>query len=173
MIGVELRIRMIGALGMAIRVRMATGNDIEKLIEARFDFFEAEKFDVPPETRPTIEASLHQYFSQHLNTGFFAALAEDNNRIVSLAFLAILEKPASPLFPTGRTGTILNVLTYPEYRRKGLATQTMGLLIEEGKEQNLSYIELSASESGQLLYKKLGFENKEPHRYPEMRLSLL
>ncbi len=35
--------------------------------------------------------------------------------------LLIVEKPMSPSFITGKTGTVLNVYTKPEYRNKGYA----------------------------------------------------
>ena len=157
---------------MEISVRMATVNDIEKLITTRFDYFEAEKWEVSSELHSVIESNLQQYFTKHLNIDFFAALIEEKSQIVSLAFLAISEKPANLSFPTGKIGTILNVLTYPEYRKKGCATKAICALIEEAKQQNLSYIELSASEAGKHLYHKLGFQVKLPH-FTEMKLHLL
>jgi len=158
---------------METNIRMAAVDDIEKLIKARFDYFEAEKWEVTSERYSVIESNLRQYFTKHLNIDFFAAIAEENNKIVSLAFLSISECPANPFFPTGKAGTIRNVLTYPEYRKRGLAAKTVCMLIEEAKRQNLSFLELSASESGKSLYKKLGFQEKEPSHFTEMKLSLL
>ena len=152
---------------------MATADDIENLIKARFDFFEAENWEVPSGQRPVIEANLRQYFTNHLNIDFFAAVIEENSQIVSLAFLSVSSVPANPFYPTGKTGMIRNVLTYPGHRKRGLATKALCMLIEEAKRQNVSYVELSASGSGRPLYKKLGFREKEPSCYTEMRLSLL
>ena len=158
---------------METTLRMATVDDTQNLIKARFDYFAAEKWEVSPEQYELIRSSLERYIPKHLNIDFFAALVEENNKIVSLAFLVILEKPANLSFPTGKNGLILNVLTYPEYRKRGFATTAMNALIEEAKRQNLSYIELSSSESGKTLYQKLGFREREPSRFTEMRLSLL
>jgi GNAT superfamily N-acetyltransferase len=98
---------------------------------------------------------------------------DDSRNIVSTAFLVIFEKPANLSWPTGKTGMILNVLTYPQYRRMGYAINTMNLLIEKAKQQNLSYIELSASDLGKPLYKNLGFQELEPSHFTEMKMSLL
>lgn len=154
-------------------MRMATVNDVKNLIMARFDYFEAEGWEVNSEQHSVIKSNLLQYFTKHLNIDFFAAIVEENGKIISLAFLSILEKPANLSFPTGKIGTILNVLTYPEYRKKGFATQTMGLLIEEAKRQNLSYIELSASEHGKPLYQKLGFREIKSSHFTEMKMPLI
>jgi ribosomal protein S18 acetylase RimI-like enzyme len=157
-----------------MNVRMATINDIDMLIKARFDYFAAEKWEITNDMRISIASQLQQYYPKHLNLDFFAAFVENDCRdIASIAFLVISEKPANLFFPTGKTGMILNVLTYPEYRRMGYATNAMNLLIEEAKRQNLSYIELSASDSGKPLYKKLGFQELKSNHFGEMKLSLL
>ena len=155
-------------------VRLASLNDIDILVKVRFDYFDAENWEVSFKQRKAIEASLRKYYSKYLNVDFFAALVEIDSKIASVAFLAISNRPANLSFPTGKIGTILNVLTYPEYRKKGYATTTMNALICEARNQNLSYIELSSSESGKSLYKKLGFiESVKSEHFTEMKLSLL
>lgn len=154
--------------------RMATADDIDSLITVRFDYFKAENWEVTDEKKVLIQSQLQRYYPAHLNLDFFAGLAVDNAcGIASVAFLAISEKPANLSFPTGRTGTILNVLTYPQYRNMGYATEVLKLNIAEAKRQELSFIELSASEMGKPLYKKLGFQELKPLHFTEMRLALL
>lgn len=157
-----------------MNTRMADYNDIDTLINVRFDYFAAEKIEVTNEKGDLISSQLRQYYSKHLNLDFFAAFVEDDSgNIVSIAFLVIFEKPANLSWPTGKTGMILNVLTYPEYRKMGYATNTINLLIEEAKKQDLSFIELSASDLGKPLYKKFGFQELEPSSFTEMKISLL
>ena len=159
---------------VAGNIRLASSHDIEKLIQVRFDYFAAEEWEVSVEQYQTIKTSLRQYYTKYINIDFFAAFVEENTEIASVAFLAITHKPANLGFPTGKIGTILNVLTYPEYRKKGYAISTMNALISEAKKQNCSYVELSASESGKSIYKKLGFvEIVGSERFTEMKLSLL
>ncbi len=155
-------------------IRMASLDDIDKLIKVRFDYFATEKWEVSSEQKKVIEANLRQYYSTYLNTDFYVAIVEVENEIASVAFLAISAKPANLSFPTGRIGTVLNVLTYPKYRKKGYAASAMKMLINEAKKQKLSYVELSASELGKPLYQKLGFEELNPStHFTEMKLSLL
>ena len=156
-----------------VNVRMAALNDIDSLIKVRFDYFAAEVWQLTSEQHEVIENSLRQYYPKHLNIDFFAAFVEAGSEIASAAFLAISEKPANLSFPTGKVGTVLNVFTYPEYRKKGYASSTMNALICEAKKQNLSYIELSASQSGKPLYEKLGFKEITSGHFTDMKLSLL
>ena len=159
---------------MPADVRMATSDDIDRLVQVRFDYFAAENWEVSPEKHRMIETSLRRYYSNHLNTGFFAFFVEMGGELASVAFLAISEKPANLSFSTGRIGTVYNVLTYPGHRRKGYATGVMNALIREAEKQNLSYLELFASEAGKPLYQKLGFrEPSRPDPHTEMRLPLL
>lgn len=157
-----------------MNTRMANHKDIDVLIKMRFDYFASESWEITKEKSDLIYSQLRAYYPKHLNLDFFAALTEnDDGNIVSCAFLAISEMPANLSVPTGKKGTILNVLTYPEYRKKGCATNTMNLLIEEAQRQDLSFIELSASELGKPLYRKLGFQEPEHSSFTRMKMELL
>jgi len=68
---------------------------------------------------------------------------------------------------------VLNVLTYPQYRKMGYATKIMNFIIEEAKNHDVSYIELSASELGKPLYKKLGFLEDIPSHTTHMKKTLI
>lgn len=157
-----------------MNVRMANHKDIDALIKMRFDFFASEGWEITKEKSDLIYSQLRKYYPKHLNLDFFAALTEDDNgNITSCAFLAISEMPANPSVPTGKKGMILNVLTYPEYRKRGYATNAMHLLIEEAQRQNLSSIELSASQLGKPLYQKLGFQEPEHSSFTRMKIEML
>jgi ribosomal protein S18 acetylase RimI-like enzyme len=98
---------------------------------------------------------------------FFAVFADDTGRIASVAYLILSERPPAPAFPDGRIGTVMNVLTYPEYRRRGFATQIMQRLIAIAREMDLASVDLLATGDGVDLYSKLGFGVSE---YTPMRL---
>jgi GNAT superfamily N-acetyltransferase len=156
-------------------IRLADRNDIEILIRLRLDYLEPDKAELSGEMKERIESELRSYMKKHLNDDFFAAFAEADGKIVSVAFLVIFERPANPHWPTGRTGTIYNVLTYPAYRQKGYASAILSRLIEEGKRRNVSFIDLSASEMGKTVYQKLGFQlvDHSKSAYADMRLPCL
>jgi len=67
------------------------------------------------------------------NKDLFAYVIREEKTIVSCAFLLVIEKPMSPAFINGKTGTILNVFTRESYRRKGYARKIMDVLLAEAK----------------------------------------
>lgn len=141
-----------------MRIRIATADDLELLITLRLDFFRANSVTLTPEQKDAITGQLRSYIPKHLTEGdFIAVLAEENGAVLSTAFLILVEKPANASFPSGKTGTVLNVFTYPQYRRKGYAEKVILALISEAKKAGISQLELSATKCGEPLYRKLGF----------------
>lgn len=51
----------------------------------------------------------------------------------------------------------MNVYTRPEFRRRGLATEVLKLMITDAKTLGLSNLELGATDQGAPVYRKLGF----------------
>lgn len=65
----------------------------------------------------------------------------------------------------------MNVYTKPEYRKKGYAKKLMNMMLEDAKAENVSIIELKATEDGYSLYQSVGFEDAAA-KYHNMRISL-
>lgn len=59
--------------------------------------------------------------------------------------------------PSGKKAYIMNMYTRPEYRRKGIAFQTLDLLVRAAKDKGITAISLEATEMGRPLYEKYGF----------------
>lgn len=55
----------------------------------------------------------------------------------------------------------LNMYTAPEYRRQGIAYQTLNLLVEAAKAKEITQIALEATNMGRPLYEKYGFMKME------------
>lgn len=156
-----------------MNIRFAVPEDLERYVRVRFDYFAAEGWTAPEETKELMSRRMRSYYIGQLNKSFFAAFAELEDSIVSAAFLTINEMPANIFAPTGKYGTILNVLTYPPYRRKGYATNVLDMLIRKGREEDLSYIQLSASRMGRRVYEGLGFSVRDKGEFVDMMLPLL
>ena len=142
--------------------------DIKELTALRIAYLQEDGEDMVQGVLHTIETDLPGYFSEHLNNDITAYVARTEEKIVSCAFLLVVEKPMSPAFITGRTGTVLNVYTRPQYRHKGYAYRLMNMLLNDASDKNLSFVELKATEDGYGLYKSLGFED-ERSKYHSMR----
>ena len=155
-----------------MNIRKATVDDIDILIKLRIDYLLADRGNLTDDEEKAIRSQLTTYYVKHINHDFIAVLAEIENKVVSTAFLAISEKPANPSFITGKTGTLLNVLTYPEYRRMGFARKVIYQIIDEAKQLGVSSIDLSATQDGKALYEKIGFTEAKS-KYTLMKLPLV
>jgi len=149
-----------------MHIRKANENDIPKLINMRLAYLSEDHGGLTEEQTNIIKAQLQAYFVKHLNNDLFAYVCEDNEEIVSTVFLLVAEKPANPNFITGLTGTILNVYTLPQYRRRGIAENLLKMAIQDAKNMNLSYIDLNATQAGYSLYRKLGFTDNKSKYVP-------
>lgn len=137
----------------------ATIDDISKLVTLRIAYLEEDDGAMENDVLLSIRTHLPDYFAKHLNNDITAYIARDKQEIIACAFLLVVEKPMSPAFITGKTGTVLNVYTKPNYRRKGYAKCVIKMLLNDAADMNLSVVELKATEDGYNLYKSFGFED--------------
>lgn len=142
--------------------------DIDELVRLRIEYMIDDFGSVSDYERECMEKQLPDYFNRKLGDELIAFVARDGNKIVSVAYLHIIEMPANSILLNGIYGEVLSVYTEPEYRGKGLCTQLMKNLLEYGKKRGLGRVDLSATKKGYPIYKKVGFEDKE-QRYTEMR----
>ena len=150
--------------------RKLNNSDRELFVKLRFEYFLIDGFDINENNRNEIKNNLIKYFDDNIKSNnFIGIICEYENKIVSVAYLALSINPPNPYFIDGKIGTLLNVFTYPEYRNKGIATKLLKEIIEEAKKENINVIKLSATKNGEKLYKKLGFNES---KYKEMNLKL-
>lgn len=147
----------------------ATIKDINGLTDLRLAYLQEDLGVIT--NKELIQESLPGYYEKHLNKDLMVYVARDDEDIVACAFLLIVEKPMSPSFITGKTGTVLNVYTKPEYRNKGYAKKLMTMMLEDATAQDVSVIELKSTEDGYLLYKSVGFEDVVV-KYHNMKIVL-
>ena len=150
----------------------ASEKDIDKLVELRLAYLQEDLGEISEQDMHCLKTALPQYFGKHLNHDLFVYVARNMEEICACAFLLVVEKPMSPAFITGKTGTVLNVYTRQEYRKQGYAKQLMNVLLEDAKANALSVIELKATEDGYHLYKTVGFEDVVS-KYYNMRFTFI
>ncbi len=142
--------------------------DIDLLTELRIAYLKEDLGKLYEEDIKKIRRDLPDYFRRNLNESIFCYLIRDKEEIAACAFLLVVEKPMSPAFITGKTGTVLNVYTNPAYRYKGYAKKIMNRLLSDATEKNLSVVELKSTEAGYHLYKSVGFTD-EVSKYHVMK----
>ena len=147
----------------------STIDDIKQLTKMRIAYIEDEQQGIKEKDVQIMLKKLPVYFLKHLGKDLIAFVAKENNEIIATAFLLIIEKPSSPNFINGLTGSVLNVYTLPQYRKNGISTYLMNNIMKYAKENEFDYIELKATKEGYSLYKRLGFY-EYCSEYTDMRL---
>lgn len=146
----------------------ASKDDIEQLIRLRIAYMIDDFGGISDHEKECMEKQLPDYFDRKLGDELIAFVAKEGNRIVSVAYLHIIEMPANSILLNGLYGEVLSVYTEPEYRGKGLCTQLIRNLVDYGKKRGLGRVDLSATKEGYPIYAKVGFVDKE-QRYMDMR----
>ena len=153
----------------SISFRKLNENDKDLFIKLRLAYLN-EEHNLDEIERDQLIDNLKVYFENHIvKNDFIGVIGEYNGKIVSVAYLAISEKPPNPSFINGKIGTLLNVFTYPEYRKKGIAGEIVKKIINEAIKMDIKVIELKATEEGIKLYEKIGFKEC---KYKNMNLKI-
>lgn len=157
---------------ICLEYRTATLNDLDHVIEMRIAYLKEINGKLPEKEMGALLNHLPDYYRRHMEKDFFAYFALEDGKPVSTAYLMIIERPANLNFITGKTGILLNVYTYPEYRKRGIATVLLSMAIADAKKLNVSNIELQATDMGIPVYEKLGFKHKQSqYTYMEYRFD--
>lgn len=149
-------------------IELATTVDIDALVELRLLFLEADHGALSADMTRTLTGALPGYFREHMGHDLFCVVAREDGLIVSCAFLQVVNKPPSPAFPSGKTGTVLNVYTRPEYRRRGLARRVMLYLIDQSRALDICAMNLRATDAGYPIYRSVGFVD-DVNKYHPMK----
>ena len=152
--------------------RSGAPEDISQLINLRLAYLTEDMGPIEAASAALISQRLPSYFSAHMGKDLLVYVADQGGRLVSTALVILVDKPASPSFPTGRTAILLNVYTLPDFRRQGHAQKLVRMALNGAREGGASYMELKATEAGLNLYRKVGFQPEQSH-YTNMKYSFL
>ena len=155
-----------------MNVERATKADIPELVGLRLAYLTEDSGPLDRDMADSIARDLPGYYRERLGRDLLVYVVREGGAIASCAFLLVVDKPMSPAFPTGRTGTVLNVYTRPASRRRGMARLLMEALLGDAREMGLSMVELKATEDGYPLYLKVGFVD-DASKYHNMKWTNL
>ena len=119
--------------------------------------------------RAKAQARLEDWLESGDYIGWMASPGDKPEIIVAGAGVQlqpILPRPLSTsAIGEGRQGTIVNVFTEPEWRRRGVAALLLEEIIEWSRKEGLDRLVLHASEEGRALYDRLGFVHGNEMRF--------
>jgi GNAT superfamily N-acetyltransferase len=141
-----------------IAIRQATVYDIPDLVRLRRMMFESMGFGDPVHLDAADRAA-GAYFSKAIPRGeFYGWLAvTPTGETVGCGGAVIDRHPPGPSNLSGRIGYVMNVVTVPAYRRRGIARSVMSAILRWLAEQGIRHVTLHATEMGRPLYQELGF----------------
>ena len=135
--------------------RKLTAEDLDPFIRMRIAQLReegaTEQLDLVP--------ALKDYYHRHLEDGTFVSwLAVDGEKIVGTSGMSFVEKPPYFSCPSGRIGLLSSMYTDPAYRRRGIARELLGRVVEEARAYGCGSVQITASDMGVLLYSNFGFQ---------------
>ena len=139
---------------MLINYRKLTKDDPETFIGMRITQLREEGATEDVDLR----APLMDYYTRHMADGTFVSfIALDGEKIVGTSGMSFVEKPPYFGCPSGKIGLLSSMYTDPGYRRRGIAKELLGRVVEEARLYGCGSVQITASDMGVLLYTDFGF----------------
>ena len=152
---------------MEITYRKLAEADLGTFIRMRIDQLREEGATEDLDLVP----ALKDYYRRHMADGTFVSwLALDGEKIVGTSGMSFVEKPPYFSCPSGRIGLLSSMYTDPGYRRRGIARELLGRVVEEARAYGCGSVQITASDMGVLLYTDFGFVKNG--NYMQYRLQL-
>lgn len=138
--------------------RKATIKDLRILTETRIEVLKAANQLSDDVDMSEVKSQSYEYYQEALANGTHTAyLIFEGETFVGAGGISYFRVMPTYHNPTGRKAYIMNMYTRPEYRRKGIASKTLDLLVSDAKAKKVAAISLEATEMGRPLYEKYGF----------------
>lgn len=171
-------------------IREGRCDEIERLVDLRLAMFDAMGI-LEDEDKPSVRDDCRAYFAETMPAGAFrvwvavSSGADETNTgretgsghgetresdLIASIGLVIHSVPPSPHNRVGKAGYIMNLVTLPAWRRRGIARALIEHVLGVLRSEGVPIVGLHASNDGRSLYERLGFRVRDD--LPEMRLSL-
>lgn len=143
---------------MPLTYKKATLEDIDILTETRVIVLRAANQLAQELDMSEVREQSYKYYKKALGQDTHVAyLVFDGEDFVGAGGVSFFEVMPTYHNPTGKKAYIMNMYTKPEYRRQGIAFQTLDFLVEEARGRGIKAISLEATKMGRALYEKYGF----------------
>jgi ribosomal protein S18 acetylase RimI-like enzyme len=138
--------------------RKAELSDIEALSQMRLamlreegDFSEAFKAQLLENTKTYIENGIK-------DDSFVTWIAEEDGELAAMGGVCFFTLPPNDWCPGGKSAYIGNMYTAPAFRKRGIASRLLELVLDEAKSRGCERIWLHTTGAGKRLYEKYSFE---------------
>lgn len=143
---------------MNLTYKKASIKDIDILTKTRIEVLRVANQLSEDTDMSEVERESYNYYQKALRDGsHIAYLVFGGTRFVGAGAVSFYKVMPTYHNPSGNKAYIMNMYTNIDYRRKGIATKVLELLIKESKNRGVTDISLEATEMGRLLYEKSGF----------------
>ncbi len=143
---------------METHYKRATLDDLDILTDTRITVLRAANKLSDDVDLSEVRTQSLEYYRNALSDDTHAAyLVFDGDRFIGTGGISFFRVMPTFHNPTGRKAYIMNMYTRPEYRRLGIASKTLDLLVSEAMRRGITTISLEATDMGRPLYEKYGF----------------
>ena len=143
-------------------IKKADINDIEMLTKTRVEVLRAANLLDETADMSDVETESRRYYEKALQTDEHAAyLVFDGDKFIGAGGVSFYQIMPTYHNPSGIKAFNMNMYTNPDYRRQGIAMETLRLLVDEARSRGISLIALEATAAGRPLYEKFGFVSAE------------
>ena len=147
-----------------ITYHIAGIQDIETLVEYRLVFAQELVGEQPREKVDGLRKQMTAYFIQATADNVcLSVIARSGGEVAGIGTVHFRDLPGNFKNPSGKWGYVMNMYTVPEFRRRGVSSAILDILVAEGRKKGITAFELHATPAGEPVYQKSGFEiHSEP-----------
>lgn len=139
---------------MEIQYRKLSHKELDTFIQMRICQLREEGARQELDLKP----ALRDYYERHMEEGTFVSwLAMDGEKIAGTSGMSFVERPPHFGCPNGRMGILSSMYTDRAYRRRGIARELLGRVVEEARKYGCGAVQITASDMGVYLYTDFGF----------------
>ena len=143
---------------MNVSYQRATLEQLELLVQTRIEVLRAANLLDDTVDMSAVEQTSRAYYREALSDGTHTGyLATIDGAFVGAGGVSYYRVMPTYHNPTGQKAYIMNMYVRPAYRRRGIATRLLELLVDDAHARGISCITLEATDAGRPLYAKFGF----------------
>ena len=143
---------------MNLNYRKAGISDLELLTRTRIEVLRAANGLSSDTDMTEVEKQSYAYYQKALQDGTHTAyLVFDGDCFAGAGGISYYRVMPTFHNPSGNKAYIMNMYTRPEYRRQGIASRMLELLVEDARSRGIGFITLEATAMGRPLYQRFGF----------------